>query len=413
MARKKQRLSQRLEAATRSRDEPAPVPFEPFEEPEPLVEFAAFVGAAIVGLLVIMAFAVFYGTGSIESKLEAQTTGLLRGNGIRDVDVDASGLELTLTGTVREEGHVALALAIAHSIEGVRDVDAQNVIYVPPPEDVEFDIEADPLVFSWDATGGAVTGTVSDEATRSVVVEAVRETWADVDASGLVVKDGIDPERDWLPSILRVVVRAGEDLPEGTVIANAGSSFVLVTGELETRSEQIAVRRDVEDILSALTFEFTNGLTIKQAPPPVTNTPSASSPSTAAPTTTTLAPEVIELQETLDELIEGKIVEFGFASAVITAEGRRLLDEVLDALRKFPDVPVEIGGHTDDVGSEESNLLLSRLRAAAVLSYLIDNGESASRFVVIGYGESLPVADNSTAQGRARNRRIEFTALSE
>jgi outer membrane protein OmpA-like peptidoglycan-associated protein len=58
-------------------------------------------------------------------------------------------------------------------------------------------------------------------------------------------------------------------------------------------------------------------------------------------------------------------------------------------------------------------LLLSRLRAAAVLTYLVNNGEDAGRFVVIGYGEAVPIADNSAESGRARYRRIEFTARSE
>ena len=121
---------------------------------------------------------------------------------------------------------------------------------------------------------------------------------------------------------------------------------------------------------------------------------------------------MLSFRESLDELIEGKVVEFEFASSVITAEGRELLDEVLEALRRFPEVSVEIGGHTDAVGTDETNLLLSRLRAAAVLTYLVNNGEDAGRFVVIGYGEAVPIADNSTESGRARNRRIEFTARS-
>ena len=414
MARKKKRLAERLEAATRSRVEAvAPPSFGPTDDDDLPVELAAFVGAALIGLLIIMGFAIFYGVGTIESRLETQTLGLLRANGIRDIEVDADGIGLTLVGTVREERHVALALAIGHSIEGVVDVDAQNVIYVPPPAEIDVETLIQPLVFSWTEAGVAVSGTVSSEATLEVVIAAARDTWTAVDHSGLVVEPEMNPERDWLPSVLQAVAKAGEDLTQGLVIANSESSFVLVNGELETRSEQLAIRREIEGILSALAFEFTNGLTVKQQPPPPTSPPVLGSGTTAPSTSTTLAPEVIELQETLDDLIEGKVVEFGFASTVITEEGRDLLDEMLDALRKFPDVPVQITGHTDDVGTEESNLLLSRLRAAAVLSYLVDNGEKATRFLVIGLGETKPIADNATAGGQARNRRIDFTALSE
>jgi outer membrane protein OmpA-like peptidoglycan-associated protein len=414
MARRKKRLIQRIETATATRPDPATTPppsFGPPDEDDMPVELATFIGTAVIGLLIIMGLGIYFGTRSIESTIETQTLNLLRSEGLRDIEVDADGLNVTLVGTVRDEQHVALAIAIGYAIEGVEDVDAQNVIYVPPPPDIDVDVTVLPLVFDWTVDAIAVSGTVSNEATRTLIISTLDVEWLDVDPSGLIVEQEMDSERDWLPSILQVVVRAGEDLEEGSVIANAGSSFVLVNGELETRAEQLAVRRDVEDLLSALTFQYTNGLTVKFEPPPPTSPPR---PGTSLePTTTTVAPEVIELQATLDELIEGKVVEFDFASAVITPEGRTLLDEVLEALETFPHIPVQISGHTDDIGSEESNLLLSRLRAAAVLSYLVDRGQSVDRFVVIGFGESEPIADNSTAEGRARNRRIEFTALSE
>ena len=378
----------------------------PPDEDDLPIEKAAFVGAVVIGFLVIVALAVVFGTRSIEGTIEAQTLGILRANGIRTVEVDADGLEVTLAGAVRDETQIALARLIAESVDGVTAVDIENVVYVPPALDIELDIIAEPLVFDWKGSEARVTGTVSDEATLQTILAEASEIWATVDSVDLTVVEGLDSERDWLPAILSVVRRAGDDLDEGTVLANAGSSYVLVAGELETRSEQLEVRNDVQEILSALTFEFTSGLTVKEVPLP----PDVPRPST---TTTEPPPEVVELQVTLDELIAGKVVEFESGRSVITQDGILLLDEVLEALRQFPDVAVEIGGHTDDIGTERDNLLLSRLRAAAVLAYLVDNGEDPTRFEVIGYGETQPVADNATAEGKARNRRIEFTALAE
>ena len=387
------------------------------------MEFAAFVGAVVIGIAIITGLAIFNGTRAIEDQLETQTLGLLRDAGIRDVDVDADWLEVALYGTVRDEQHIAIANALARSVDGVVDVDVQNIVYVPPPPEVDFDIVALPLVFAWDDDVVTVSGNVSDEPNHDAVINFVSELWGVVIAEGLVVKEGIDSERAWLPSILNVVSQAGRELPEGIVVANASSSFVLVSGELESRRAQVALANEVEATLSILTFAFTSGLTVKEEPPPpvASAAPGSEGPqsatTTTTPTTTTTTtappPEVVELQLNLDELIEGKVVEFEFGSSVITEQGRLLLDEVLDALVMVPDVKVEISGHTDDVGSDQSNLLLSRLRAAAVLAYLVDRGELPTRFVVIGYGEAEPVADNSTNEGRARNRRIEFTALSE
>jgi OOP family OmpA-OmpF porin len=69
---------------------------------------------------------------------------------------------------------------------------------------------------------------------------------------------------------------------------------------------------------------------------------------------------------------------------------------------------LEIGGHTDDIGDDAENLALSERRAMAVLLALIDRGVMADAMAAVGYGESRPVADNGTAEGRARNRRISF-----
>jgi outer membrane protein OmpA-like peptidoglycan-associated protein len=80
---------------------------------------------------------------------------------------------------------------------------------------------------------------------------------------------------------------------------------------------------------------------------------------------------------------------------------------------EFPEVPILIEGHTDSDGGEESNLELSRKRAEAVVNYLVDNGADPARFEVRGHGESQPIADNETAEGKAQNRRIVFTALAE
>jgi len=70
-------------------------------------------------------------------------------------------------------------------------------------------------------------------------------------------------------------------------------------------------------------------------------------------------------------------------------------------------VIIEIEGHTDDIGSERENFLVSLERAQSVRQVLIDGGVSSERVVVRGFGETRPIADNSTDEGRAENRRIE------
>ena len=85
------------------------------------------------------------------------------------------------------------------------------------------------------------------------------------------------------------------------------------------------------------------------------------------------------------------------------------LDRVLDILNANPTANIEIGGHTDNIGPIGGNIRLSERRANAVRDYLIFGGIEASRLTAVGYGPDQPIASNDTAEGRAANRRIEFT----
>ncbi|MGE3799612.1 MAG: OmpA family protein [Candidatus Kapaibacterium sp.] len=96
----------------------------------------------------------------------------------------------------------------------------------------------------------------------------------------------------------------------------------------------------------------------------------------------------------------------------IKPESERVLNEVLVSLRDDnPDVRVEIGGHTDNVGSDQNNQTLSLNRANSVKQWLVDHGIAASRIETKGYGEIQPTATNDTPEGRQENRRIEMRKI--
>ena len=99
-------------------------------------------------------------------------------------------------------------------------------------------------------------------------------------------------------------------------------------------------------------------------------------------------------------------LNFASGSATILPESREQLDNIVAILKAYPNVNVKVGGYTDDVGSADANLRLSQRRADAVVHALAGNGIAANRLTAEGYGEEHAVADNSTEQGRARNRRI-------
>lgn len=104
-------------------------------------------------------------------------------------------------------------------------------------------------------------------------------------------------------------------------------------------------------------------------------------------------------------------VNFDFNSTKLTAESYPVLYHTVQILAQDPSMKVEIQGYTDNIGSESYNKKLSEDRANVVKNYLVAKGIDASRLQAVGYGESNPVADNKTADGRALNRRIEFKVL--
>jgi OOP family OmpA-OmpF porin len=107
-------------------------------------------------------------------------------------------------------------------------------------------------------------------------------------------------------------------------------------------------------------------------------------------------------------LSRSQSINFRTASATIEANSNAFLDALADIVARCPGMVVEVGGHTDSIGGEAANLALSERRAAQVADYLVGKGIERGRLVAKGYGEAAPVASNDTAEGRAKNRRIEF-----
>ncbi len=106
-------------------------------------------------------------------------------------------------------------------------------------------------------------------------------------------------------------------------------------------------------------------------------------------------------------ILEG--VNFESGKATITQDSYVSLMKVVDIMEAFPETTFEIVGHTDNVGRPEKNKQLSADRAESVKNFLVEKGVSESRMVTRGVGDSEPIAANTTAEGRAKNRRIEFT----
>lgn len=139
------------------------------------------------------------------------------------------------------------------------------------------------------------------------------------------------------------------------------------------------------------------------APPPSPPAPRPTPPPPPAPPPPPPPPVKPQVERTiiLDNVL------FDFDKTAIKPDGAKILDRLVAFMNENRDKRVDLEGHTDSVGTDKYNQRLSERRAASVKDYLVKHGVDASRISTQGFGESKPIADNKTADGRAKNRRVE------
>lgn len=171
----------------------------------------------------------------------------------------------------------------------------------------------------------------------------------------------------------------------------------------------VAGSRDVHDDLVAKALETLTDFALVERIT-VADTTSATlvdTPTPDAGTLTTKSDSRQAIEHALESL-DGKRLQFLPNSAEFIDGSAERLNAIAQVFNQHPDAMIEIEGHTDTSGDAEANLLLSQQRATTVREALVDRGVSRDRLVAYGYGEGIPLVDNATPEGRARNRRIEF-----
>jgi OmpA-OmpF porin, OOP family len=225
-----------------------------------------------------------------------------------------------------------------------------------------------------------VDGVVPDEATKALILSKVRAVYGEQRVVDRIRIDAVVAPPDWARYVGDLVTPALKDVSAGELDVSGNS--VRIRGQVagEAQKQQVA-----NHLLTALNSTYTvdtKGLRIAAAP-----------------------------QRLLDDVLANRIIEFQSGSATLTPTGASILDELVEPMRQIGNARVEIIGHTDNVGSRQSNLTLSFARAQAVRMYFSSKGVPDTGLSVRGMGPDQPVADNSTEDGRARNRRIQFKVL--
>lgn len=230
-----------------------------------------------------------------------------------------------------------------------------------------------------------------------------------------------------------LAIRGGDDVVDETEIReNAPEDFavgllkalnlleVLDQGEIAFDGKSWSATGTLADVSEAEAAEIVAGgsawtlaLSAPQQPPAIETSTTEEETAEAEPATaaTPLAPApspaaIAACRATLAELSQHNAILFQSGAAVIAASAATELDAFASALALCPESAVYVEGHTDSDGDDRKNLALSVARAEAVVSALTERGISPQRLYAVGYGESQPIADNSSADGKRQNRRI-------
>lgn len=192
----------------------------------------------------------------------------------------------------------------------------------------------------------------------------------------------------WVDTVPQLLPILGLMVERGSIIIDGRS--LVVNG-------QVAGHREKAEVLQAVAPAIRAGLRIEDRV--VVASTASSSSSSAVP--------LSALQLLLNQVLAKSSIEFEPKSAIITTKGRMVLDQIIALLRRAPDTPIEIAGHTDNVGEPEYNLQLSRRRAEAVKQYLTSHGLT-NPFTTIGYGSTRPLPHGRQQAGPSQNERIEL-----
>ncbi len=164
--------------------------------------------------------------------------------------------------------------------------------------------------------------------------------------------------------------------------------------DLSDVGPDIEVDDNYHSILFGLGYRFVSAAEPPPPPPPAPEPAPAAEPEPLPPPT--------------KQRLVLRGVTFAFDKSDLSPEATGILDSAATALKGTPEAEVVVEGHTDAIGSDDYNMKLSQRRATSVRDYLVGQGVASERLSVEAFGESQPVADNDTEEGRAQNRRVEL-----
>lgn len=224
------------------------------------------------------------------------------------------------------------------------------------------------------------SGVVPDEASRAAILNRLRELYgADAVVDRLEV-GGVVPPPNWSDYMTKLLNSELKQVHQGQLQVNG--TQISIQGKVGNEAQRQQVVSNMATALNP-TYTVDNRLTVAG-----------------------------DAQSMLDDTLSNRVVEFETGSSTLTPSGVHILDEMAATIRKLGNPSIQIIGHTDNSGDRQTNILLSLDRANAVRDYLVRKSIPGGSLTASGAGPDHPVMSNDTAEGRARNRRIEFRLIS-
>lgn len=224
-----------------------------------------------------------------------------------------------------------------------------------------------------------VSGTVADEPTKAALLERLRIVYGASRVVDQLSVGTVATPANWNEYVAKLINPNLKLVSRGQLKVEGNS--VSLRGDVANEEQRRQIATDIAASLNP-TYTVNNGLRVAESQ-----------------------------QRVLDAALADRIIEFESGKATLTEAGMTVLDQMSTAMQKLKGVKVEVIGHTDNAGSRAGNLSLSQARAEAVKTYIVGKGIAAESIAVSGEGPDRPVADNRTAEGKARNRRIEFKVI--
>jgi len=241
---------------------------------------------------------------------------------------------------------------------------------------------------------------------------------------GLAVSDSAIATRDRMPLFLNPVINAGD------VVKSRWNFWKKISGVFEVNEEKnyIIIGNFYHDNKTEITefpegeggaYYYIDDVSVKRAQPGESLSPKPPRSLPPPPKIILKKAEIVSTKEIKLDSIDYKVgntitldnIEFEFDKATLLPRSKMELSKLVDIMTDYPHLAITIGGHTDNVGSDEYNLKLSKQRAKSVVDFLIERNVEPNRLKYDGFGSTRPIATNTTDKGRALNRRVTFTVF--